>query len=147
MEALYENIWSSIVNFCNDVIEGKDAQYVDWEAHANMHELPEGDLVGSTAITFTEEEPELFSGSFAIGVSTQTNDTNLFRLRKYVGEIFSKLRPGMKVALFDRETMAQLGWLYVVNGTMVMPMTRADARPLQFIQCNFTFDAVTAVPS
>lgn len=144
MQKLYENIWASLVNFCNDVLEGKDAQYVDWEAHANLHELPEGDLIGTIAITFTEEAPELFSGSFSIGVSTQTNDVSLFRLRSYVGEVFSKLRPGMQIALFDRESMIQLGWLHVVDGTHVMPMQRADARPLQFVQCNFVFDATTA---
>lgn len=142
---IYENLWSSLVNFCNDVLEGKDASYVDWESHANLQELPDGDLIGTTALTFTEEEPELFTGSFAIGVSTQTSDVGLFRLRSYVGEVFSKMRPGMKIALYDAASVTQLGWLHVVDGTHVMPMQRADVRPLQFIQCNFVFDATTVL--
>jgi hypothetical protein len=148
---MYENIWGSIVAFSNDIIDdrrakypGVDIEYVDWEAHANIQELPEGDLIGTTAITFTEDQPELFNGSFTIGVSTYADDSNLFRLRNYVGEVFNRLRPGMKVPFYDHETLEQKGWFHIVDGTIVLPMTRADARPLQFVQCQFVFDPVTA---
>ena len=57
---IYENFWGSIVSFCNDVIDnrkviypGVDLEYMDFEAHANIQEMPTSDLIGSTAITFT----------------------------------------------------------------------------------------------
>lgn len=148
---MYENFWGSIVSFCNDVADSRkvlyptvDIEYIDWEAHANIQELPDADLIGSTAVTFTEEAPEIFSMSFTIGVSTHASDKSLFRLRNYVGEIFSRLRPGQQIPFYDSVTAAQIGWLNITDGTMVMPMTRADVRPLQFIQCHGVIDPLTA---
>lgn len=149
---IYQNLWGSIVAFTNDIIDNRRVAYpdnsiefIDWEAHANIYELPDTDLIGTTALTFTEEEPEVFSVSFAIGVSTFTDDKNLFRLRDYVGKVFSQLRPELKIAYYDHQTQEQLGWLLLVDGTIVAPMTKADARPLQFIQCHAVLDPVTAL--
>lgn len=148
---MYENIWGSIVAFTNDIIDDRqtlhpesEIQFVDWEAHANIQELPDCDLIGTTAVTITEDSADMFSGSFTIGVSTYATDASLFRLRNYVGEIFKRLQSGSKIAFYDHKTLEQKGWLYVADGTLIMPMTRADVRPLQFIQCQFLFDAVTA---
>ena len=148
---IYENFWGSIVSFCNDVIDnrkviypGVDLEYMDFEAHANIQEMPTSDLIGSTAITFTEEAPEIFTMSFTIGVSTYADDESLFRMRNYVGEIFNRLRPGQHLPFYDHATAAQIGWLVITDGTMVMPMTRADVRPLQWIQCHGIIDPLTA---
>ncbi|WP_454287258.1 hypothetical protein [Rhizobium arsenicireducens] len=148
---IYENLWGSGVNLANEIIDNRRLIYpastitfIDWEAHANIHELPETDLIGTTAITITEEEPEVFSFSFTLGISTFGDDGNLFRLRNYVGEAFRRLRPGLQIAYCDRITAEQLGWLHIVDGTVVLPMTRADARPLQFVQCQGIIDPTTA---
>ena len=149
---IYEDLHGSLIAFTNGVIDdrklahpGETIEYIDWEAHANIFELPETDLIGTTAVAFTEEEPEVFTGSFSIGVSSFANDKNLFRLRNYVGEVFRRLRPGDKIPFYDRETLANKGWIYITNGTSVLPMTKADVRPLQFIQCSFIFDPTTAL--
>lgn len=148
---IYEDLHGSLVAFVNNVIEDRKLKYadvpidfIDWEAHANVQELPDTDLLGTTAVTFTEEDPELFSGSFSVGVSSYASDKNLFRLRNYVGEVFRRLRLGEKIPYYDREALVQRGWLYITNGTSVLPMTKADVRPLQFVQCNFVFEATTA---
>lgn len=150
-DKLYENLHSSLVSFAQTIIEDRKELYpdvlidfIDWEAHANIHELPDKDLIGLTAVTLTEEDPEMFSGSFTVGISTFANDKNLFRLRNYVGKAFSEMRPLKRVPLYDAENCLQLGWLHIVDGTTVMPMTKADARPLQFIQCGFVFDVTSA---
>lgn len=148
---IYENLWGSIVAFANDIIDDRKVAYpdspisfIDWEAHANIFELPDTDLIGTTALTFTEEAPHLFTVSFAVGVSTFIDDTNLFRLRNYVGRVFGRLRPEMKIPYYNRDTLEQLGWLSITDGTIVAPMTKADTRPLQFIQCNAVLDPITA---
>lgn len=150
-EKLYENLHASLTVFAQSVIEDRkivypevEIDFIDWEAHANIHELPERDLIGLTAVTFNESEPETFQGSFTLGISTYKNDKNLFRLRNYVGTAFSRMRGTCKIPLYDTENSMQLGWLYIADGTTVMPMTRADVRPLQFVQCMFVFDPVTA---
>jgi hypothetical protein len=148
---MYENIWGSVVAFSLTVVDNRRLEYpnvtidyLDWEAHANVQELPDCDLIGSTAITFTEDQPEIFNGSFTIGVSIYADDKSLFRLRNYVGEVFNRLRPGMKIPFYDHKTLEQKGWFHIVDGTIVLPMTRADARPLQFVQCQFILDPLTA---
>ncbi|MBD9544260.1 hypothetical protein IB276_32975 [Ensifer sp. ENS04] len=151
MNKLYENLHGSLVAFTQSIIEDRKLVYpdvpiefVDWEAHANIHELPDQDLIGLTAVTLTEEEVEMFSGSFTIGISSFASDKNLFRLRNYVGEAFARMRPLSKIPFYDAEACQQRGWLIITDGTTVMPMTKADARPLQFVQCAFVFDATTA---
>jgi hypothetical protein len=148
---IYESLHGSLVAFVNTMVDARKLtdpdnilEFVDWEAHANINELPTRDLIGTTAVSFSEEEPDVFAGSMTIGVSTYANDQNLFRLRNIVGEVFRQLRPGEKIPFYDHETLMQKGWLYVVNGTTVLPMTKADVRPLQFVQCSFVFDAMTA---
>lgn len=150
-EKLVENLHSSITVFIQSIIEdrkvahpGVPIEFVDWEAHANIHELPDTDLIGPTALALTEDEPQFFSGSTTIGVSTFSSDKNLFRLRNFVGRVFNQIRPGSKIPLYDQEACVQIGWIHVVGGTAMLPMTRADARPLQFVQCNFIFDPTSA---
>lgn len=149
---IYKNLWGSVVSFTNDVIDAQrlaypdtDINFLDWEAHANIHELPNTDLIGSTAVTITEDEPEFFSVSFTLAMSSYADDNGLFRLRDYVNDVFMRLRPGSKIPYCDHQTAAQLGWLHITDGTIVMPMTRADIRPLQFVQCHATLDATTAL--
>lgn len=150
-DMIYENLWGSIVAFANDIIDDRkqiypntEISYIDWEAHANIQELPNADLVGTTALAFTEEQEELFSVSFTIGVSTYADDANLFRLRNIVGKVFSSLRPQQKIPYYDHQTLEQRGWLHLVPGTTILPMTRADVRPLQFVQCQAILDPTTA---
>jgi hypothetical protein len=149
-ETFYENLHSSLTVFSQGIIADRQAafpdapiEFIDWEAHANIAELPDADLIGTTAIAFTEED-EGISGSFTLGISSFASDKNLFRMRNYVGRAYDRMRSGNKIPLYDQEACIQTGWLYLTVGTTVMPMTRADARPLQFVQCSFLLDPITA---
>jgi hypothetical protein len=148
-EKLYENLFSSLVVFAQGIIEDRKSahpdvsiEFIDWEAHANILELPDSDLVGITAVTFSEDEA--ISGSFTVGISTFASDKNLFRLRNYVGKAFSCMVRGSKIPIYDQEACVQIGWAHIIDGTTVMPMTKADTRPLQFVQCGFVLDPLTA---
>ncbi len=150
-EKLYENLHSSLTVFAQGIIEDRKLlnpevplEFIDWEAHANIHELPDTDLIGLTALTVTEDSAHMFQGSFTLGASSFSSDKNLFRLRNYVGKAFSCMRSECKIPFYDAEACTMVGWLYIVDGTTIMPMTRADARPLQFIQAGFIFEAITA---
>lgn len=138
---LLKNIWGSITVFTQGIIDElkaahpqADIQFMDWEAHANVAELPNKDLVGPTTLTFMEVSPQLIEVNFAIAVSTYGTDQNLFRLRDYVGRIFEKLRPEQKLVYFDADTATVKGFMLCTDGTMVAPMTRADVRPFQYVQ-------------
>jgi hypothetical protein len=138
---LLPNIWASITVFTQGIITelkadypDVDIQYIDWETHANVSELPNADLIGPTSLTFMEVAPQLIEVNFAIAVSTYGTDQNLFRHRDYIGRIFEKLRPEKQIVYFDAAAATVRGFLVCTDGTMVAPMTRADVRPFQFVQ-------------
>ena len=135
------DVWGSIIKLTNGMILDFKADYplvdirlIDWEAHANLNELPDADLIGPTALAISEEAPELFRVSFAMGVSTYQTDTNLFRMRDYLGRIFERLRYNRKIDVYDANTAVKKGQLYITDGTTLTPMTRAEVRPFQYVQ-------------
>jgi hypothetical protein len=135
------DVWGSIIKLTNDMILDLKSDYpytdirlIDWEAHANINELPDADLIGPTALAISEDEPEIFRVSFAMGVSTYQTDTNLFRMRDYLNRIFDRLRYDKQIDLYDANSAAKKGKLYVTTGTTLSPMTRAEVRPFQYVQ-------------
>lgn len=141
------NIWGSIAVLTNQIIDelklkypDQDIQFEDWETHANIAELPNSDLIGPTSLAITEVSPQFIEFEFAISVSTYATDSNLFRLRDYIGTIFEKLRPEQKLVYYDAETAAPLTFMIVTDGTTIAPMTRADVRPVQYVQCSVVLE-------
>ena len=138
---IYPSVWGSIVRFSNQLIAdfksvddtGK-LDFIDWESHANIHELPDTDLLGPTALTITEFSPQMFEVNFSIAVSTYSTDKNLFRMRSYLGEVFERMRPQKQINVYDSVTAAKLGYMIFTEGTIIAPMSRAETRPWQYIQ-------------
>lgn len=138
---IYQDIWGSIVKLSQDLIASVepdypdiDIQFIDWEAHANIEELPAADLIGPTSLTVTEHESGLFEASFAIGASSYSTDQNLFRHRDYIARIFELMRPEMKMKLYDAGSASEKGVMVFTNGTLIAPMSRAETRPWQYCQ-------------
>lgn len=137
------SIWGSIVNHCNTLIDDARIRYpdipiefIDWESHANIHELPNTDLIGPTAITVTELSSQMFEVNFAIAVSSYESDKNLFRMRDYLSEAFESLRPNKQIGVYDSASAQKVGYLIFTDGTFMSPMSRAETRPWQFVQAN-----------
>lgn len=136
------NCWSSITVLARTLIQecaaanpGSEIEFMDWEAHVNVPELPNKDLIGPSALSVTEHSKELISVSFAIGVSTFLGDKNLFRQRDYVARVFERLRPESKIIYFDADSASEKSVLVVTDGTMAAPMSKAESRPWQYVQC------------
>lgn len=139
MKKVYLNTWSSIVALCNEFIVQFKAEYpqteiklIDWES-ANINELPNADLIGPASL-FIRDHGEQIEVNFAIGVSTYTGDTNLFRHRTMVGAIFDRLIPEMKVDYMESDTVSKTSVLVCTEGTMISPMSKMDTRPWQYVQ-------------
>lgn len=141
---LYNNIAQSIIKFAVDFVEAHPGcQFLDWDEHANIHELPESDLAGPAGIGMVDEGGGLYSIVFSIGVSTQ-NDPSLFRLRQMMSELYGLLSPGQQIALYDHEQNAPLSWMIVQSPVAVTPVTRTEVRPLQFIELQATVNPFAA---
>lgn len=140
---IFPSVWGSIVNFNQTLIAdmrnlhtGVDIQFIDWESHANIHELPDADLIGPTALTITEVSSQIIEVTFAVGISSFASDKNLFRMRSYMSEAFERLRTGKQIKIYDSETAQPLGYLQFTDGTLVAPMSRAETRPWQYVQAS-----------
>ncbi|RWB08784.1 MAG: hypothetical protein EOQ39_18775 [Mesorhizobium sp.] len=136
-----EDVWVSVVKVCQGIIEDvrdlyPDVQvnFIDWEAHANIAELPNSDLIGPTALAFTEQSPGLSDATFAIAASTYADDTNLFRQRKIMSLIFERMRPMKQMKVYDAGSALEKGFMIFTDGTTLVPMTRSEARPWQYVQ-------------
>lgn len=148
---LVSDVWGSIVKMTNElIIEFKGdypavpIEFIDWEAKANIQELPNSDLIGPTGLGISEDTPEIVTVVFAMGVSTYQSDTNLFRHRDYLDRIFERMRYKNHIVLYDANTALPKGKLYFTDGTAMSPMTRAEARPFQYIQAECLLEPSSA---
>lgn len=139
---VYENIWASLIVLTREIIaearsknSGADIRLFDWEASAMVTELPDTDLMGPTALTITEVEPEIFEVTFAIASSTYSQDASLFRQRSLINTTFERLRYENKViSVFKATTGVEDTVLKLTSGTMVAPMSYTKTRPFQYVQ-------------
>lgn len=128
----YRNFHSSILKFCKDFGSANSLSLIDYEAHANIHELPESDLVGPGDFEVINDEG-LFYITTLIGVST-FNDTNLGKLRRTIDLLFEALKPDTVIPWYYADNASLGGTMKVRGPITVMPVMRqAQNRPLQFV--------------
>jgi hypothetical protein len=134
---IYANLWGSIIKLSQELITTVTnagvgtPQLLDWEAHANIQELPNADLIGPTTLGFIEED-KVISVSFAMAASSY-NDVNLFRHRAMMGHIFERLRPEMRIPYYDANTAQVIDHLIITDGTTLAPMSQVEPRPWQLV--------------
>lgn len=138
---IYLDIWSSLIVFARGMLDELQIrnpevpiQIIDWEAHGNIHELPDADLIGPTALTLTEQDPQVLSVTFAIAISTYASDRNLFRQRLAVAHAFERMRPMRRLEIWSSDTARPIGTLTFTDGTLISPMSKAEPRPWQYVQ-------------
>lgn len=133
-ENYYNNICLSIVKFARDFQAAKfsASTYVDWDAHAEVNELPTGDLIGPAGIGLSTEQVNFDYVVFAFGIST-IDDPNLFRLRKTMSQLHAKLRPMTKIPIYDADTAQVISWMVVKTPLSISPVSKAELRAVQFI--------------
>lgn len=141
-EQLYNNVVLSLIKFIQDwrAENAPDAEYVDWDAHAQISELPtEKVLVGPAGCGLTEESTGMFEVVFSFGISTY-QDTNLFRLRSLISNLFGKLKLETRIPIYDAETTAAVSWMVIKAPRALTPVTKAEIRSLQFVELTAAID-------
>lgn len=138
MDDFYMSLVQSLKRYCVELItelgaDGIDASLIDWDEHADIHELPVGNLIG-VAGSGVSVEDGIYEVSFGVGVSTQ-NDRALIKLRKIISRVFNDLSPGKQLKFYDatQNTPTEVTWMQMINGTSVVPMTKAETRPFQMV--------------
>lgn len=136
-DEFYTNLTYSLTKLVKDALPA-GAVYIDWDAHAEIHELPADNLlVGLSGASFTQEHEEL-DVSFSIGVATQ-NDRNLFVLRETISRYYGLVRPERKIDVYDVAGFAAgthpdpVSWMVTTTPLQILPINRAEIRNVQFI--------------
>lgn len=145
---IFMNLWSSVTKASQALILASQSispgvKFVDFDAHATIEEFDNTDLLGPYGLGLIEHEQEVHV-TFGIGVLAY-NDTNLFRMRQMIATIHDALRPQKQIPYYNATTAAIAGYLLMTDGTTVSPMSRAEARPWQFVQASALLEPLAAL--
>lgn len=122
----------STIRFINSHLPPK-VQYVDWDANADITELPSSDIVGLHAFSILNEG-KMFSLNFGVTIAV-SDDPNLFRMNDYIDRYFNLMLPE-KTFLIYNEAAQPIAKAIFTNGVAVHPVSRFETRVAQSIQAS-----------
>lgn len=142
---IYDDTLKSLLKFCKDFAVANPSlnlKIEDFDAHADINEFEDQNYIGVM-------EYEMMDGGGPIEITCMIGimsfqDRKILTLRKTMGELAAKLRPGNRVELVNGNTGVKLGNL-IVSSMQVLPISReAKNRPVQFIGVHFLSDMATS---
>lgn len=128
---LVRNLHASMLRFCSDFAAANGLTAVNFDAHADESNLPIGDLVGISGLSW-EVDDSMLSVQVMFGVSTK-DDTNMFRLIEHFDKLFELVLPTKRISAYDADSGEEIGKFVSLNGTRALPVGGSTARPLQFV--------------
>lgn len=149
-DEIYDDVTISLEKYCVDKIAALQSdypglQFLDWDSVAEVHELPDADILGPAGLGLTEED-NMWQLVMSVGVST-VNDKDISRLRKLASKVFADFRPRKIVPIYRNETATEIGWAVVQSPVIITPVSRQASRALQFIQFQALLDPRTPFKS
>ena len=125
----------STIRFINDIIDEikgshptqLDIMYQDWDAHADLKELPNKDMIGLSGFGITEDD-KTYEIVFGILLCTY-NDPNLFRVTDFADVFFRAMHAQKQFPIFNSTTGLKAGVAAFQLGTAVSPVQRVEIRP------------------
>ena len=142
MKDIYSKVQKSLVRFMGDFATANNFTLgvETLDGHADDSTLPDGDLIGYAGLSM-EVDGQIHVVNVMIGIITY-NDQNLTRLSNMISKLYDRLQPEEKIDMFKDDPNHVMGFLKVIDGTRVMPVSGNIARPLQYIQVNFVTSLV-----
>lgn len=131
----YAAVVLSLTRFVEDFrkAEMASAEYVNWDAHAQIAELPQKDAIGLAGVGLAEDAPGSYEVAAAIALSTW-DDKNLIRLTKLVSKLFGSLPVQARIPVYDPATAAETSFMVVANPRSVSPVGKAETRSVQALE-------------
>lgn len=139
-DRLYDNIKASISKLAVDFITNvaPTATYVDFDAHASQTDLPPGLIVGPAGCGLTEDDTKI-EIIFGLGVATN-NDPGLYVLTQTISKLRAIVIPKTRITIYDHAPATPWSWMVVVTPQAITPVSRAEVRAMQFIECKALLD-------
>lgn len=138
---LYDNVVSSLEKVVNDFRKEHmpDAEYVNWDAHAQLTELPQADCVGLAGVGLSEDDPKSYEIALGVAVSTW-DDPGLYRLRKLMSKLRACFIPETRIQVYDHETAEPNCFMVCVVPLGIMPVGKAETRSVQAMEVRLLLD-------
>lgn len=108
-----------------------DYFFFDLDTHAEEQQIPTNSVVVLKGFS-AEADEHVVSITAMVGAMI-VNDTNLKKHDQVMDALFTMFLPTKYTKVWDMENGAVIGTLQATNGSEIMPMYKADQRPLQFI--------------
>lgn len=109
------------------------AEYVNWDAHAQIGELPASDAIGLAGVGLAEDSPGHYEVAVAVALSTW-DDQNLIRLTGLVSDFFDLLPIEGRVPVYDPTTADPMSFMVVAGPRSVSPVGKAETRSVQALE-------------
>ncbi len=111
-----------------------DSESIDFDAIADMAELPDQDLIGlrSFSLNSGSDYKPVATASGMIIVMTY-NDAGNTRLLTRLNTLFNEMKPEKTIPLYDYQTSEIIGEMKFLGVTRLMPLERNGNRAIQGI--------------
>lgn len=142
---LYESVQMSLTRLVEDFREQHmpEAEHINWDAHANLNELPEADVIGLAGLGLAEDDDKQYEITFGILMSTY-NDATLTRLTRLISRFFACVAPQKRIQVYsvspDGETALETSWMVAALPRAVTPVSRAEVRAVQGVEARLLLD-------
>ena len=136
-EELFNNVVQSLTKWIVDFAAEKipDGQFLNWDAHAIIEELPKDNILfGPAGCALTEDE-EGISIIFSFGISVN-EDKNLFRLTRMISSLYGRLRPKTRIPIYDHDSTQESSALIIRTPVEITPVAKAEIRSMQFVNAS-----------
>jgi hypothetical protein len=135
LSKLYYRTRSSLIAALNECVEevkpiSNKVCFFDFDCHADTHELPQCDIIGLKSFSFYDDNGNVQLSAFI--VCSTMNDLNGLRLSKIIGHVFSRFIGNKAIRILD-EVKDDVAAMTTLTGTEVTPMSKSDARMVQYI--------------
>ena len=143
------NLYASVVQSLTRFVEEArlelmpNGTLINWDGHATINELPEGDLIGLAGVGMSEDSPREYEVVFGILASTW-DDENLYRLTQIVSDLRGRLVPETRLGVFtlspDGLQAVEKSWMVAALPLAVTPVQKAEVRAVQGVECRLLLD-------
>lgn len=136
-EELYNNVVQSLTKWIRDFAAEKapDAEYVNWDEHATIEELPKDNILYGPAGCGLTEDEEGISIVFSFGFAVN-KDPNLFMLTKLMSSLYGRLRPKTRIPIYDHDSTQEISALIIRTPVEIVPVSKAEIRSMQFVNAS-----------
>ena len=142
-EQLFESIVLSLTRKVEDfrLANMPSSQYVNWDNHANINELPESDVCGLAGVGMAEDDDDIYSIVFGVAMSTW-GDTGGHRLTKLISKMRAQFTKGTRLTVYDPDAMTAVPktWMITVLPLAVTPVQKAEVRAVQSVMVHALLD-------